>query len=60
MVLTPYPHLQCRGLKLVGAIPPPALRTLVACIGGTFTFTFTLALSVLLLVVVVVVVVVVV
>ena len=33
----PRPHLQCRGLKLGRAIPLPALRPLVACIGRTFT-----------------------
>ena len=38
-MLTPHPNLQCRGLKLGRAIPLPALRTLVACKGGTFTFT---------------------
>ena len=31
VVLTPHPHLQCRGLKLGRAIPLPALRALVAC-----------------------------
>ena len=33
MVLTPQPHLQCRGLKLGRAIPLSALRALVACYG---------------------------
>ena len=36
---TPHPHLQCRGLKVGRAIPLPALRALVACMGRTFTFT---------------------
>ena len=43
-MLNPHPHLQCRGLKLGRAIPLPALRALVACIGRTFTF-FTFQLS---------------
>jgi hypothetical protein len=30
VVLNPYPHLQCRGLKKGRAIPLPALRALVA------------------------------
>ena len=42
VVLIPHPHLQCRGLKLGRATPLPALRALVACIGGTFTFTHSL------------------
>ena len=42
MVLTPHPHLQCRGLKLGRAIPIPALIALVARKGGTFTFRFLL------------------
>ena len=33
-MLTPLPHLQCRGLKLGRAIPLPTLRTLVACYRG--------------------------
>ena len=35
-MLIPQPHLQCRGLKLGRAIPQPALRALVACVGRTF------------------------
>ena len=39
------PHLQFRGLKLGRAIPLPALRALVACIGRTFTLTFIYTVS---------------
>jgi hypothetical protein len=48
VVLTPNPHLQCRGLKFGRAIPLPALRALVARKGGTFTFTFFTSPTVLL------------
>ena len=44
MVLTPHPHLPCRGLKKGKAIHLPTLRALVAYKGGTFTFTFNIPL----------------
>ena len=34
VVLTHHPHHQCRGLKLVRAIPLPARRALVVCYRG--------------------------
>ena len=36
----PQPHLQCRGLKLGGAIPLPSIRAVVVYKGGTFTFIY--------------------
>ena len=35
VVLSPHPHLQCRGLKKGRATPVPILRALVACKGET-------------------------
>ena len=40
-MLTPHPHLQCRGLKLGSAIPLPALRVSVAYTGGELIYSST-------------------
>ena len=41
-MLSPHPHLQCRGLKKGRAIPLPTLRALVAYKGGNLYLLFVL------------------